>query len=100
MHDVAGIMGNGGSHKGQKLLSTKACHFLNTPLTSGLDRVVLRPITYGPGTILFPVEQKQVNTKYRQWGIPIPHIQTQHTSTARGVETGKYRQGGTQFSNT
>jgi len=51
-----GILANGGKLGKETLLSSKAIQHLYTPLTSEFDRVVLRRITYGPGTTLFTIK--------------------------------------------
>lgn len=51
-----GILANGGKLGKDILLSSKAIQHLNTPLSSEIDRVLLRKITYGPGTMLHAIE--------------------------------------------
>jgi hypothetical protein len=53
---LMGILANGGQYDGRTLLSPEAIERLNTPLSSEFDRVVLRDITYGPGTTIKDVE--------------------------------------------
>jgi hypothetical protein len=52
---LMGILANGGEYLGQVLLSAKAIDDLNTPLSCEFDRVVLRHISYGPGTVVMNV---------------------------------------------
>lgn len=52
---LMGIVANGGEANGRVLLKPGAIERLSTPLSSGFDRVVLRNITYGPGTQIINV---------------------------------------------
>ena len=52
-----GILANGGKHGSQRLLSTETIDFLNTPIVTDFDRVILRTITYGPGMAVNEVKE-------------------------------------------
>ncbi|ELT92716.1 hypothetical protein CAPTEDRAFT_221503 [Capitella teleta] len=68
---LMGILANGGEYLGQCLLSAKAIDYLNTTLSSEFDRVVLRHITYGPGTTLMTPASKhggEEHSVFGHWG--------------------------------
>ena len=49
-----GILANGGSYKGKKLMSPETIHRLNEPLVSDVDLILGLNITLGRGVMMFP----------------------------------------------
>lgn len=67
MAKLLGIIAAGGNSNGRVLLTPEAIRRLGTPLSSDFDRVVLRKVTFGPGTQLLGVKHDggdEVSTIY------------------------------------
>jgi len=56
---LTGILANGGVWNDKMLISPAAIQRLQSSLSSEFDRVVLRDITYGPGTTIINIEDEQ-----------------------------------------
>lgn len=55
MAKLLGIVAAGGKANGKVLLTPEAIGRLSAPMSSDFDRVVLRKVTFGPGTQLLSV---------------------------------------------
>lgn len=52
---LMGILANGGKLEEKVLLTPQAIDLLGRPLSEDTDRFLLRKVTFGPGTMLLPL---------------------------------------------